>query len=40
MDEYTVLVQWEGLDDAESTWEQVSRISKVTPGAYLQCTIL
>ena len=25
-DEYVVLVQWEGLDKAESTWEPVSRI--------------
>jgi len=30
-DEYVVLVQWEGLDDAEGTWEPVSRIMEDAP---------
>ena len=30
-DEYVVLVQWEGLDDAEETWEPVSRVLEDAP---------
>lgn len=30
-DEYVVMVQWDCLNDADSTWESVSRISKDTP---------
>ena len=31
-DEYVVLAQWEGLDEAESTWEPVSRILEDAPA--------
>ena len=31
-DEYVVLVQWKGLDEAESTWEPVSRILEDAPA--------
>ena len=30
-EEYVVLVQWEGLDDAEETWEPVSRVLEDAP---------
>ena len=31
-DEYVVRVQWEGLDDEDSTWEPVSRIFADAPA--------
>ena len=30
-DKYVVLVQWEGLDDEEATWEPVSRVLEDAP---------